>query len=137
MDNVKTKLQTQSIKSSCDKFEQINQDFEKKMNSSKNTEFSNMSENTRKIQRKNKISAKDLNFSSQKDCMEPEIKYKNIFSTVKQVYREHGFFNGFFRGLTPRILSNSPSCAISWGTYEIVKHLMLTKISGHKRNSIN
>jgi solute carrier family 25 iron transporter 28/37 len=58
---------------------------------------------------------------------EPSIKYKDIISTAKIILQEDGFSKGFFKGVTPRILSNSPSCAISWGTYEIVKHLLSQK----------
>lgn len=66
------------------------------------------------------------------DCKEEgDVKYRNIFSTVKSIYREHGFFKGFFKGLTPRILSNSPSCAISWVTYEIVKQTLVEKYNSN------
>lgn len=35
---------------------------------------------------------------------------------------------GFFKGLTPRIMSNSPACAISWGTYEVCKFFMIKNL---------
>ncbi len=118
MDNIKTKLQTQSIKSSCEKIECMNQEIDKQLLSSKmNNEFNSLGENLKKDP------------ISTKDSMVAEIKYKNIFSTMQAIYKENGFFKGFFRGLTPRILSNSPSCAISWGTYEIVKHFINEKMN--------
>lgn len=124
MDNIKTRLQTQSIKSSCEKIECITQELEKQMNSSssKINEFKSLNENSKK----NLAGA-----SAHKDVLVAEVKYKNIFSTVKAIYTESGFVKGFFRGLTPRILSNSPSCAISWGTYEIVKHFLSDKFSSN------
>lgn len=119
MDNIKTRLQTQSIKSSCEKIECITQELDKQLNSSKINEFNNLNESMKK----------NLGTSAQKDTLVAEIKYRDIFSTMRAIYTENGFAKGFFRGLTPRILSNSPSCAISWGTYEIVKHFLTNKFS--------
>jgi len=56
---------------------------------------------------------------------ENTIKYKDIFSTARIIYRDNGFLNGFYRGVVPRILCNAPSCAISWGAYEFMKHTLL------------
>ena len=119
MDNIKTRLQTQSIKSSCEKIECITQELDKQLNKSKLNEFNNLNENAKKT----------LGASAPKDTLVAEIKYKNIFSTMRAIHQENGFLKGFFKGLTPRILSNSPSCAISWGTYEIVKHFLSNKFS--------
>lgn len=124
MDNVKTRLQTQSIKSSCEKIECITQELDKQMSSSKINEFNNLNESIKK----------NLGAAKQKNTLVAEVKYKNIFSTMKAIYQENGFVKGFFRGLTPRILSNSPSCAISWGTYEIVKHFLNIKINKASNN---
>jgi hypothetical protein len=100
MDNIKTKLQTQAIKSSCEKFENINLNLDNKC---------------------------DNNANKNKGVLnESEIKYKNITSTIRKIYTENGITKGFFKGLTPRVLSNSPACAISWGTYEIIKHFLIT-----------
>lgn len=63
---------------------------------------------------------------------EPHIKYKDILSTARIIIQEDGISKGFFKGVTPRILSNAPSCAISWGTYEIVKHLLSKKTTNSK-----
>lgn len=124
MDNIKTRLQTQSIKSSCEKIECITQELDKQLNASKINEFNNLNENIKK----------NLGATAQKDTLVAETKYKNIFSTMRAIYHENGFVKGFFRGLTPRILSNSPSCAISWGTYEIVKHFLNRKFSFNNNN---
>lgn len=99
MDNIKTKLQTQSTTSICEKIDLLS---DKKV-----------------IVDKPSIDCKS----------ETQIKYKNIFSTVRLIYKEDGFFKGFFKGLTPQLMRNSPSCAISWVTYEMVKHFLLKKIN--------
>lgn len=57
----------------------------------------------------------------------PNIKYKDVISTAKIIYREHGFVKGFLRGMLARVLCNAPSCAISWGTYEMMKHNFLKR----------
>ena len=114
MDNIKTKLQTQNTNSTCEKIETIIKEFDSCKRDSNN---------------KQKFSIQ-TSFSTvnKTDCQtEPQIKYKNIFSTTKIIYLEDGFIKGFFKGVSPRIISNAPSCAISWGTYEIVKHLLSNK----------
>ena len=113
MDNIKTKLQTQNTISTCEKVDSMIKDFE--LNNVKQTET------------KNKY-ASTFSTLQKPDCnTEPEVKYKSILSTAKYIMREDGFFKGFFKGLTPRIMSNAPSCAISWGTYELVKHFLSQK----------
>jgi hypothetical protein len=102
MDNIKTKLQTQSTISICEKIDLL---------SDKKIIFDN-------------------NLEKSIDCKsDNQIKYKNIFSTIRLIYKEDGFFKGFFKGLTPQLMRNSPSCAISWVTYEMVKHFLLKKIN--------
>jgi hypothetical protein len=111
MDNIKTKLQTQTTTSTCEKLDN----------------FLNTTKKNNNLQKNKIINASTFSTNSKPDCTgEPPIKYKNILSTVKYIYRDDGFFKGFFKGLSPRILSNAPSCAISWGTYEIIKNLLLT-----------
>jgi hypothetical protein len=107
MDNIKTKLQTQNANSICEKLDSLKD---------------KLSVNEEKQQPK-----LSMNYSTsfRPDCQPDQgVKYKNILSTMKIIYNENGFFKGFFKGLTPRILSNSPSCAISWGTYEFIKHML-------------
>jgi solute carrier family 25 (mitochondrial iron transporter), member 28/37 len=43
------------------------------------------------------------------------------------IYTNEGFV-GFFRGLTPRVLSHTPAVAISWTAYEAVKQYILKNI---------
>ena len=52
------------------------------------------------------------------------IKYRNIVQTVKTIWREEGAI-GFFRGLQFRMAIQSVSSGIGWGTYQLVKGLMI------------
>jgi hypothetical protein len=111
MDNIKTKLQTQNTGSICEKLDVIKEKMA--MNQEKQPKLS-------------------MNYSTnyKPECQGDQgVKYKNILSTAKLIWKEEGFFRGFFKGLTPRVLSNAPSCAISWGTYEFVKHLLKSNLS--------
>jgi len=132
MDNIKTKLQTQSTISSCEAFE------------TKNT--AKLVEDTYKIKNKgggdSKISPEEIkckvnpaeiekvnnpinsNFTKNKHFKEEKVKYQNIRDTFFKIYREDGIKKGFFRGVVPRMFCNSPSCAISWCSYEVMKHLL-------------
>jgi hypothetical protein len=114
MDNIKTKLQTQNLTSSCEKFESINKE-------ASNLGKKNFTDNKNSFQ----VAKPAFSSSFRPECVpDKDVKYRSIISTVKYIYRQDGFIRGFFKGLTPRIINNSPSCAISWGTYEIIKHLI-------------
>lgn len=52
-----------------------------------------------------------------------------------KIYNENGIIRGFFKGLTPRVLSNSPACAISWGTYEVIKYSLINSLMPNKNNN--
>jgi len=111
MDNIKTKLQTQDTKSTCEKIDSILKEFEKEKETTTTS--------------KTKVSQNAFSTVHKSDCnTEPQVKYKNILSTIRMILIEDGFVKGFFKGLTPRIMSNAPSCAISWVTYEMVKHCL-------------
>jgi hypothetical protein len=115
MDNIKTKLQTQNLVSSCEKLDSINKEA-----SNLGSGIKNFTDNKSFPTAKPAFSS-----STRPECIpDKDVKYRNIMSTMKYIYRQDGFLKGFFRGLTPRIMNNSPSCAISWGTYEIIKHMI-------------
>lgn len=119
LDIIKTKLQTQASSSPCEKLESKIESKAQKLVKDKE-----------KASNLNKINAQiPYSTNSKPDCSttEPKIKYKDISSTIKYIYRENGFIKGFFKGLTPRVMSNSPACAISWGTYEVIKHILSPK----------
>ena len=123
MDNIKTKIQTQSTISSCEK---LNKECSKKCTSGVNINLKEISPSQ---------SFYSTNPKPECNVTEPVIKYKDILSTARIIHNESGFLNGFFRGLVPRMLCNAPSCAISWGAYEFMKHSLLgySYFSGNKQ----
>lgn len=52
-----------------------------------------------------------------------QIKYRTIFDTVKTIIRQDGI-RGCFKGLQLRMLMQSVSSGLSWGTYQLVKNLV-------------
>jgi solute carrier family 25 (mitochondrial iron transporter), member 28/37 len=52
---------------------------------------------------------------------------RSWFIAARTIYTNEGFV-GFFRGLTPRVLSHTPAVAISWTAYEAVKRYILKSI---------
>ncbi len=60
------------------------------------------------------------------------VKYKDILSTARLIYKEQGIINGFSRGMIPRVICNALSCAVSWGTYEIFKHFLIEKFDSRE-----
>lgn len=52
--------------------------------------------------------------------------HRNIHQAALHIYAHEGYA-GFFRGITPRVLSHTPAVAISWTTYETAKEY-LTKM---------
>jgi len=117
LDNVKTKLQTQNQTSTCEKIDALQKEL-----------------NKTKLKNENNVNLKNMGFNMfstrfRPDCnSEPKVKYTSILSTMKYIYKEDGFFRGFFKGLTPRVITNAPSCAISWGTYEVIKSFLSVKV---------
>ena len=47
-------------------------------------------------------------------------RYKGLVEAFESVIRHEGF-RGLFRGLVPRIVTHTPSVAISWTVYEVMK----------------
>jgi solute carrier family 25 iron transporter 28/37 len=47
-----------------------------------------------------------------------------MFDAVKLIYEREGI-NGFAKGIKPRILAHMPATAISWTTYEFLKHAIM------------
>jgi len=48
---------------------------------------------------------------------------RGLFNAAKSVWTMSGV-KGFFRGLTPRVLYQAPSTAISWSVYEFFKYIL-------------
>ena len=53
-----------------------------------------------------------------------ELKYTSVRDTVAKVYQQDGI-RGFYRGVMPRMMFVSPGVAISWGTYEFFKSMLI------------
>jgi hypothetical protein len=51
------------------------------------------------------------------------LQYKGILDAARKIYAVEGL-GGFFRGMGPRLLVHTPSVAISWTTYEVVKDFL-------------
>jgi solute carrier family 25 iron transporter 28/37 len=50
--------------------------------------------------------------------------YQSTAQAARKIWREAGI-QGYFRGVVPRVLTHSPSVAISWTTYEAAKSFIL------------
>ena len=50
-----------------------------------------------------------------------ELRYTGFVDAARQIMKEEGL-RGFFRGILPRLFVHTPSVAVSWTTYEAVKH---------------
>ena len=55
-------------------------------------------------------------------------RYKDVISTAKYIYKNEGIF-AFTKGILPRLSINVPATALSWGTYELVKSLLIDQKS--------
>ena len=98
MDVVKTRLQTQSEKSSV--FLAENSELSIKYVGCTKPECQTFDENS---------------------CKKP--RYCTIRGTVKLIIQEDGF-KAFYRGVIPRMLFVLPGAAVSWSTYEYIKSLL-------------
>lgn len=53
------------------------------------------------------------------------VKHMHWRDAARNIYRTEGMA-GFWRGVTPRVLSHTPAVAISWTTYETAKQYLLS-----------
>lgn len=56
------------------------------------------------------------------------VKYRTIFETSKTIWREEGV-RGFFKGVQMRMMIQSVSSGIGWGTYQLVKEMLSSPTS--------
>eukprot|EP01015_Nassula_variabilis_P016556 TRINITY_DN2545_c0_g1_i7.p1 TRINITY_DN2545_c0_g1~~TRINITY_DN2545_c0_g1_i7.p1 ORF type:complete len:340 (-),score=15.21 TRINITY_DN2545_c0_g1_i7:76-1095(-) len=113
LDVIKTKLQTQSIQKnlvsmrSKDEVKQIKLEV---------------------VDKKSQlISSFARNYQSSQDMAQSSgIKYRNILQTIQSIYLEEGL-RGFVKGVTPRMLQQAPSAAISWTVYEMIKNSLINR----------
>jgi len=127
LDNIKTRLQTQtffnesrkSVPSSSavehfrSSFESKRQRFTLSLANMALRPFSSLHKNPCDVP-----ISKNLTSSNQ-----PDVKYRDIFSTARTIFREEGM-RGFTKGLFPRVLASAPASAISWTTYEMMKKFL-------------
>lgn len=56
---------------------------------------------------------------------------------LRRIIAEEGF-QSIWRGMKPRVLFNCPAAAVSWGTYETMKSLLLgDEASGHPHHHVH
>jgi hypothetical protein len=55
------------------------------------------------------------------------VKYNNIMDTIRIIWQEDGIA-GFFRGMKMRVMIQSTSSGIAWGTYQIIKEIFVKPI---------
>lgn len=111
LDVVKTRLQTQEIKPSC---ERLLETWEVTKDKAKASMLKSLK--------------KDCCDTPKQECSF-EVKhnrYKDILTTTRYIYHHEGAI-AFSKGVLPRLCINVPATALSWGTYEFVKGL-LTKL---------
>lgn len=126
LDNIKTRLQTQSCQqNSCNNLSICSFNIKNKQKpiipkvsgQGRPSSFS-MVKVLQKFSSPSRL--KDVRKSCHLLKAEPKIKYKDIQSTVKTILKEEGF-KGFTKGVVPRILGQAPSAAVSWSSYEMIK----------------
>jgi len=76
----------------------------------------------------NNIHKASINYQSSAE--NKTIVYRGISATTKLIFKEEGL-RGFTKGLLPRVVTQAPSAAISWTTYELVKKLLLKNSNKH------
>lgn len=68
------------------------------------------------------------NCGDRKDCdfeCKDGVRYLDFKQTAKQILRDEGKI-AFARGFMPRMLIYVPSTALSWGTYELLKSILIS-----------
>jgi solute carrier family 25 iron transporter 28/37 len=59
-----------------------------------------------------------------------EAKYTDFRDVARKIYKNEGI-HGFYKGAVPRMMLVAPGVAISWGTYEMFKSLLIKDNSSH------
>lgn len=138
LDNIKTRLQTQTCFKQCGKemvcgrrkSMQHTFDFNKCKQLFFKSKIFCIGRTAKQTFTTNKL--KEINGEK---CMNKIkiIKYKNISESIKIIYREEGI-RGFTKGIVPRICGQAPSAATSWAAYETIKGLLEKRWLQHNRH---
>ena len=142
MDNIKTRLQTQTCHfRSCSNSEACSFSIAKNMGKSKTLVYKTSTKHLHLLANQfsfgkilKKIGMDDQTVAKmshlRKSCHvlkeKNKIKYIDVASTVKTMFKEEGF-KGFTKGLLPRIMGQAPSAAVSWATYDTIQNFLLKK----------
>ncbi len=113
LDNIKTRLQTQTFFDDCRK--PVNE------NKSKNGGRNTSHHGTKKAYFA--VSSAYTTIKEGTNAIERDLKYRDIMSTIRTILREEGA-KGFVKGVFPRVIAQAPASAISWTTYEMMKKLL-------------
>ena len=117
MDVIKTKLQTQRVKPSCEKIKQFA--YRSGEEGIECCEHLDPKKKQAILDREAAVAAKGLH--------KKRVQYLNIKQTAKKIFKSEGV-RGFYRGLLPRVIANAPACALSWGTYELMKSALSAEV---------
>ena len=63
-----------------------------------------------------------LNTQEQSKLLQRNQRIHGMFGALGKIYRMVGV-RGFFKGMTPRVVYQSPSTAICWSVYEFFKYV--------------
>jgi Mitochondrial carrier protein len=142
LDNIKTRLQTQTCHHSCSreigcvlKSESMQHTFD--FNKCKQLFFKSkifcIGRTTRQAFTTKKL--EELKGGRADDCFNEQkrIKYRNISESVKIIYKEEGL-RGFSKGILPRLCGQAPSAATSWAAYETMKGFLEKKWAHQSRH---
>lgn len=55
--------------------------------------------------------------------LKDRIPYRNVWDTIGTIWKEEGVM-GFFKGMKMRMMIQSVSSGVGWGTYQLVKNAM-------------
>jgi len=115
LDNIKTRLQTQTFFDDCRKPVSEN----KSKNGGRNSGTAHNGAKKPYFA----VSSAYTTIKEGTNALEKEIKYRDIMSTIRTILKEEGA-KGFVKGVFPRIIAQAPASAISWTTYEMMKKLL-------------
>lgn len=115
LDVVKTRLQTQEVVPSCPRLQEM---WQKERERVMKQQLGQNQQN---------FECCDKHATRSKDCGF-EIKhtrYVDIKHTAQYIYKNEGLM-AFTKGVLPRMSISAPSTALSWGTYELIKSMLIS-----------
>jgi len=120
LDVIKTRLQTQELKPSCQKLREL---FE--ISNQEQKPVGPTFHECAKTAAGEHCTGGECGFELRK------VRYRDFLTTIRIIYQREGL-SAFTKGVGPRMCINVPSTALSWGTYEMIKTLLGVKPSKHE-----